>query len=74
MGPRASTRLLAPAIAYASDGIPNYEYMLDRLELRQQLRSSSTCTRPGGWDVFYREQTDSRRGNASSCNMDWLTR
>ena len=43
---------MAPAIAYAADGIPNYEYMLERLKQdagKQQFDNFS----PGGWDVFY---------------------
>lgn len=44
--------VLAPAIDYAENGIPNYEYMLNRLE------NANTATQfdnypPGGWDVFY---------------------
>ena len=44
--------ILAPAIEYAQNGIPNYEYMLER------LRSPSTPIQfdnypPGGWGVFF---------------------
>ncbi|MCH7737056.1 MAG: gamma-glutamyltransferase [Chloroflexi bacterium] len=44
--------VLAPAIDYAENGIPNYEYMLNR------LKSADTPIQfdnypPGGWDVFY---------------------
>ena len=44
--------ILAPAIEYAEGGIPNYEYMLER------LKSATTRTQfdnysPGGWDVFF---------------------
>ena len=44
--------ILAPAIDYAESGIPNYEYMLER------LKSPSTPVQfdhypPGGWDVFF---------------------
>jgi len=44
--------ILAPAIECAEHGIPNYEYMLER------LRSPSTPVQfdhypPGGWDVFF---------------------
>ncbi|MEE8466199.1 MAG: gamma-glutamyltransferase [Dehalococcoidia bacterium] len=45
-------QVLAPAIDYAENGIPNYEYMLER------LKSASTPIQfdnypPGGWDVFF---------------------
>ena len=45
-------QILAPAIEYAEEGIPNYEYMLER------LKSASTPIQfdnypPGGWDVFF---------------------
>ena len=54
-GTKTIDELLAPAISYASDGIPNYEYMLDRLD------SASTAQQfdlygPGGWDVFYNDR------------------
>ena len=44
--------VLAPAIDYAENGIPHYEYMLNR------LNNTNTATQfdnypPGGWDVFY---------------------
>ena len=45
-------QVLAPAIDYAENGIPNYEYMLER------LKSDTTAIQfdnypPGGWDVFF---------------------
>ena len=51
-GTKTIDELLAPAIRYAEEGIPNYEYMLNRLD------SASTAQQfdlygPGGWDVFY---------------------
>ena len=51
-GTKSIDELLAPAVSYATDGIPNYEYMIDR------LNSSATAQQfdlygPGGWDVFY---------------------
>ena len=44
--------ILEPAIEYAEEGIPNYEYMLNR------LKSANTPIQfdnypPGGWDVFF---------------------
>ena len=51
-GTKSIDEILAPAISYAADGIPNYEYMIDR------LKSATTAQQfdlyqPGGWDVFY---------------------
>ena len=45
-------QILAPAIDYSENGIPNYEYMLER------LKSASTPVQfdnypPGGWEVFF---------------------
>ena len=47
--------VLAPAIDYAENGIPHYEYMLNR------LKNANTATQfdnypPGGWDVFYNDR------------------
>ena len=45
-------QVLAPAIDYAENGIPNYEYMLERLKsptTHQQFNQYP----PGGWDVFF---------------------
>jgi gamma-glutamyltranspeptidase/glutathione hydrolase len=44
--------VLAPAISYAEDGIPNYEYMLERLNLPSAVAQFDNFP-PGGWDVFY---------------------
>ena len=51
-GTKSIDDVLAPAISYAADGIPNYEYMLGR------LKSTATAQQfdlypPGGWEVFY---------------------
>ncbi|MDA0263812.1 MAG: gamma-glutamyltransferase [Chloroflexi bacterium] len=48
-------QVLAPAIDYAENGIPHYEYMLER------LKSKSTPVQfdnypPGGWDVFFNDR------------------
>ena len=51
-GTKSMDELLAPAIAYAADGIPNYEYMLDRLD-SQATAQQFDLYAPGGWDVFY---------------------
>ena len=51
-GTKTIDELLAPAITYASEGIPNYEYMLDRLDSRATAQQFDLYS-PGGWDVFY---------------------
>ena len=44
--------VLSPAISYAEDGIPNYEYMVERLKLPSAIEQFDNFP-PGGWDVFY---------------------
>ena len=51
-GTKTIDELLAPAISYASDGIPNYEYMLNRLDAASTAQQFDLYA-PGGWDVFY---------------------
>ncbi len=51
-GTKTVDELLAPAIGYASNGIPNYEYMLNRLDSRATAEQFDLYG-PGGWDVFY---------------------
>ncbi len=51
-GTKTIDEVLAPAISYATDGIPNYEYMLDRLDSRATAQQFDLYG-PGGWDVFY---------------------
>ena len=51
-GTKSIDELLAPAIRYAEDGIPNYEYMLNRLESAATAQQFDLYG-PGGWDVFY---------------------
>ena len=51
-GTKTIDELLAPAIGYAADGIPNYEYMLGRLDSRSTAQQFDLYS-PGGWDVFY---------------------
>ncbi len=51
-GTMSFANVIAPAIEYAEDGIPHYEYMLE------SLRSPATREQfdqfpPGGWGVFY---------------------
>ena len=54
--------VLAPAIDYAENGIPHYEYMLNR------LKNANTATQfdnypPGGWDVFYNNRELPKAGD-----------
>ena len=51
-GTKTIDELLAPAISYAADGIPNYEYMLDRLDSASTEQQFDLYS-PGGWNVFY---------------------
>ena len=44
--------VLAPAIDYAENGIPHYEYMLNRLANANTAMQFDNYP-PGGWDVFY---------------------
>ena len=54
-GTKTVDELLAPAIGYAANGIPNYEYMLDRLNSRATAEQFDLYS-PGGWDVFYQNR------------------
>ena len=54
--------VLAPAIEYAEEGIPHYEYMLER------LKSPSTPAQfdnypPGGWEVFFEKRQIPQAGS-----------
>ena len=51
-GTKSIDEVLAPAISYAEEGIPNYEYMLDRLKSRATAQQFDQYS-PGGWEVFY---------------------
>ncbi len=44
--------VLAPAISYAAEGIPHYEYMLERLRAESGQKQFDNFP-PGGWEVFY---------------------
>ena len=44
--------VIEPALSYAAEGIPNYEYMLERLHSRSGQQQFDNFP-PGGWDVFY---------------------
>ena len=47
--------VVAPAISYAEDGIPHYEYMLERLKSPTGQEQFDNFP-PGGWDVFYEDR------------------
>ena len=47
--------VLAPAVSYAAEGIPHYEYMLERLHSRSGQQQFDNFP-PGGWDVFYHDR------------------
>ena len=51
-GTKSIDEVLAPAISYAEDGIPNYEYMLERLKSPPTAEQFDLYP-PGGWEVFY---------------------
>ena len=54
-GTKPIGEVLAPAIHYAEHGIPNYEYMLERL-MSPSAKEQFDHYPPGGWDVFYRDR------------------
>jgi gamma-glutamyltranspeptidase/glutathione hydrolase len=54
--------VLAPAIQYAQDGIPNYEYMLRALE-SAATREQFKVYPPGGSEVFYHDGAVPRPGS-----------
>ncbi len=51
-GTRSVGEVLEPAIHYAERGIPNYEYMLERIDT-PGTRSQFEQYPPGGMDIFY---------------------
>ncbi|MEK7807226.1 MAG: gamma-glutamyltransferase [Chloroflexota bacterium] len=54
--------VLAPAIHFAQHGIPNYEYMLERLKSPTTLEQFDLYP-PGGRDVFYNNREVPRPGS-----------
>ena len=54
-GTKPVSEVLAPAIHYAEQGIPNYEYMIDRLKPPSTGEQFDHYP-PGGWDIFYRDR------------------
>ena len=55
-GTKKISEILAPAIKYATDGIPHYEYMLDKLDSASTIQQFELFP-PGGFDVFYNDKT-----------------
>lgn len=53
-GTKPIEEVLAPAIKYAEEGIPNYEYMLERLKSPATLEQFGHYP-PGGADIFYQD-------------------
>ena len=51
-GTKTLVEVLAPSISYAESGIPNYEYMIDRLEASEATEQFALYP-PGGSDIFY---------------------
>ena len=51
-GALSFAEVAAPAISYAEDGIPHYEYMLERLRSPSGQEQFDNFP-PGGWEVFY---------------------
>ena len=51
-GTKTLGEVLAPSIAYAESGIPNYEYMIHRLGA-SPFREQFALYPPGGTDIFY---------------------
>ena len=54
-GTKPVSEVLAPAIHYAEQGIPNYEYMIDRLKPPSTGEQFDHYP-PGGWDIFYSDR------------------
>ena len=54
-GKKPIGEVLAPAVHFAEQGIPNYEYMLQRLKAPTTWEQFDHYP-PGGWDVFYRNR------------------
>ena len=54
-GTMSFEQVAEPAIRYAEDGIPHYEYMLERLRSETGQEQFDNFP-PGGWDVFYEDR------------------
>ena len=54
-GTMSFAQVVEPAIRYAEDGIPHYEYMLERLRSETGQEQFDNFP-PGGWEVFYEDR------------------
>ena len=54
-GKKPIGEVLAPAVHFAEQGIPNYEYMLERLKAPTTMEQFDHYP-PGGWEIFYRDR------------------
>ena len=54
-GAMSFAEVAEPAIRYAEDGIPHYEYMLERLRSETGQEQFDNFP-PGGWEVFYEDR------------------
>ena len=54
-GTMSFAEVAEPAIRYAEDGIPHYEYMLERLRSQTGQEQFDNFP-PGGWEVFYEDR------------------
>lgn len=61
-GTKPVSEVLSPAIHYAEQGIPNYEYMIDYLK-SPVTGEQFDLYPPGGWDIFYRDRQLPRPGS-----------
>lgn len=61
-GTRTAGEVLAPSIHYAERGIPNYEYMLERLNT-PSTREQFDLFPPGGRDIFFQNGKLPRPGS-----------
>ena len=61
-GTKPVSEVLAPAVHYAGQGIPNYEYMIGKLRAPVTGEQFDHYP-PGGWDIFYRDRRLPRPGS-----------
>ena len=61
-GTKSVGEVLAPSIHYAKHGIPNYEYMIDRLRATDTWEQFDYYP-PGGWNIFYQDRQLPRPGS-----------
>ncbi|MDP6422957.1 MAG: gamma-glutamyltransferase family protein [SAR202 cluster bacterium] len=61
-GTKTAAEVLAPSIHYAERGIPNYDYMIERLE-SPAGKSQFQQFPPGGMDIFYEDGEAPKAGS-----------